>query len=291
MRKAAALATCTAALIGPAACSEMPQETQGEGKPALTVKVLDVGDADAICLFAENGETMVVDTGLAATYGALADCLREQGAEKIDKLVITHWHADHAGGAAQLIGDFAVGEIITADTDKVNEERIAVMAAAEQKGVPVEYVREGDRRTFGDMEMEFLNPPADGSFAGDENNMSLVFRLTCGSRSFLFMGDAEKKADKALAERYGSRLKTDFLKVGNHADKDAAGKAFLKAALPEVAVISGSNSGDDPDHVSEKALERIHKHTNARIYITQRDGDITAICDGESIKIEQERGK
>ena len=27
----------------------------------------------------------------------------------------------------------------------------------------VEYVREGDRRTFGDMEMEFLNPPADGS--------------------------------------------------------------------------------------------------------------------------------
>jgi beta-lactamase superfamily II metal-dependent hydrolase len=44
----------------------------------------------------------------------------------------------------------------------------------------------------------------------------------------------------------GAGLKCDVLKVGNHADNDTGSEAFIRAASPEIAVISTSTE-EKPD--------------------------------------------
>ena len=118
------------------------------------------------------------------------------------------------------------------------------------------------------------------------NNMSLVFRLDYGQKRFLFVGDQEKKAEKALLKKLEEdgqldMLDADLLKVGHHGKNDATGKAFLEAVSPDYAVIScGLDDGDvEPE---EKALERLQE-SGAVVGRTDEQGTMVVTCDQDNI--------
>ena len=62
----------------------------------------------------------------------------------------------------------------------------------------------------------------------DENENSLVLRLCYKDVSFLFMGDAGKKAEKNLVSS-GEDLHSDILKAGHHGSNGSSTSEFLKA--------------------------------------------------------------
>jgi glyoxylase-like metal-dependent hydrolase (beta-lactamase superfamily II) len=68
--------------------------------------VIDVEGGEATLFVSPSGESMLVDTGWPGFDGRDADRIvaaaRDAGVTQIDYLVITHFHADHVGGAAQL---------------------------------------------------------------------------------------------------------------------------------------------------------------------------------------------
>ena len=72
----------------------------------LEIYSIDVEGGQATLIVSPSGESMVVDTGWGAhnkrDAERIAAAAKAAGVKKIDYLVITHYHADHVGGIAQL---------------------------------------------------------------------------------------------------------------------------------------------------------------------------------------------
>ncbi|WP_177213856.1 MBL fold metallo-hydrolase [Streptomyces radiopugnans] len=69
--------------------------------PGLHMLAFAVGQA---YLWHDPGSLTLVDTGTAGSGAAVAEAVRELGHDPgdIDRIVLTHFHEDHAGGAAEL---------------------------------------------------------------------------------------------------------------------------------------------------------------------------------------------
>ena len=84
------------------------QETQAEAAPAQVVKgdlkisMLNVGQGDAI-LIQTGKQTILIDTSDTDERDLLVNELEKLSVTKIDKLILTHPHADHIGNAKVLI--------------------------------------------------------------------------------------------------------------------------------------------------------------------------------------------
>src|SRR5690349_18884874 len=72
----------------------------------MDVYFVDVEGGQATLIVSPSGQSMVVDTGWAGFNNRDADRIaavaKQAGVKQVDYLVITHYHADHVGGVAQL---------------------------------------------------------------------------------------------------------------------------------------------------------------------------------------------
>jgi glyoxylase-like metal-dependent hydrolase (beta-lactamase superfamily II) len=116
---------------------------------------------------------------------------------KITKIIVTHYHMDHAGGAAQFrerLGVEVVAPADAADTLRTGDERAVALDVAKAAGFydadyrfePVEVaqeVSEGDRIKVGSLELEVFETPGHC-----DGHVSLLLRGR--ERSYLFAGDA-----------------------------------------------------------------------------------------------------
>lgn len=85
----------------------------------LRIRFLNVGDGDAILVEELSGDRafrMLIDAGresASAPFGSCAELLRRAGVSHLNRLVITHLHADHIGGVAEVLNAAAVDELIS----------------------------------------------------------------------------------------------------------------------------------------------------------------------------------
>ena len=95
-----------------AVSSPVAQSRPGE---ALDIYIIDVEGGAATLFVAPSGESLLVDTGWPGFEGRDADRIAavatEAGVTQIDYLIITHFHTDHMGGAAQLEDRLPIPEL------------------------------------------------------------------------------------------------------------------------------------------------------------------------------------
>ena len=235
----------------------------------LAVSVLDVGQGLSVAL-TSKGRSALVDcggSGAADAGDVAADYFQSLGMSRVDLVVLTHCHADHAGGIPQLLERLEVGRLILPDVEPEDPLRREILALAEEKGVEVLLVEDGASVSLGEAELT-LYPPL-GS--GDANEAGLSVLCTAGDFDALITGDMGADIEGRLV-KYGDLPDIELLAVGHHGSKHATSEALLLAAKPELAVISvGYNSYGHP---APETLERLAA-AGCAIYRTDWHGAVT----------------
>ncbi len=215
--------------------------------------MIDVGQGDGY--YAKIGQTHIV---IDCYYG-MHDFLEHHGINKIDYLILTHSDKDHVLEANDIIRDCDVLQVIINPYDSYD------LINSNQR-----MIKAGDYIYLEDQVVEFYNPIKNYN---DSNNNSLVFKIHIGSYDFLFTGDAELEAEVLMINTYGTRLKSDVLKVSHHGSSSSTSENFLNMVNPRFAVISvGANN--QFGFPSPKVLDKLKSRN---ISILRTDIDQTVI--------------
>lgn len=253
----------------------------------LKIQVLDVGQGDAI-LIRTDSQVVLIDTGDIQTREKLVQYIKNQGITTIDKVIITHPHADHLGGIPAIFDNFAVKQIydsgLTTTTSLYNQ----YLTAVQKKNIPFKTVSAGNVIDIGaGVTLKVLGPEKPFITNSELNNNSVVLKLVYGNFAMLLPGDAEREAETRIIERYGNELKSSILKAGHHGSSTSSTTSFLKAVSPEAIIISvGQNN--DYHHPHPSVMKR-YADFKAKIYRTDNDGIITITSDGQNYNVSKEK--
>lgn len=244
-----------------------------EGK--IFVTMIDIGQGDAF-LIETAEQNILIDTGDVMTRKQLVDALTAAGVTRLEKIILTHAHADHIGGVQAVLKNFSVDVIIDngfpASSPLYKKYRAA--------NINHSSVSAGDVLDFGGgARFEILSPDRIHS---NVNNQSIVGRLVFGEFSVLFTGDAEAPVEKNLL---GQDVHATILKAGHHGSKSANTEKFIRAVNPEFVIIS-CGMGNSYGHPHIRPLKTFRKFVPAEnIFCTMFNGSVRAVSDGFDVEI------
>jgi competence protein ComEC len=249
----------------------------------LHVSVLDVGQGDGIVVTSPAGRVRVVDAGPAFEGGidageaVVGPYLRVQGVRRIDRVLVTHAHPDHAGGVPFLLRSFAVAELWEGPAPANDGSYRRLAAAARSAGVPRRTVLRGLRETWDGVEVEVLWPRrAPRAPLRVRNDDSVVVRLRFGDTTLFLSGDIEAAAEGAL-----DGPASTVLKVPHHGSRSSSSAAFLAAVGPRLAVLS-AGFRNRHGHPHPQVVERFRLR-GVELLRTDVDGTITLTSDGHRL--------
>lgn len=264
--------------------------TSGRAPAELVVRVLDVGQGDAI-LVQNGGSTVLVDGGpKPQVLGQYLDALHLNGAT-IDAVVLTHQHADHYQGLREL---FASGRGITVRYFWENQDpspnvtlgRLRDSIASRVEAGSLVYRDTDDPcangqpvctvQLKGGAKLHIMRPDPDG---GGPNNRSVALKLVgpdSASFTMWMAGDAEYEAiqwmtDGAHYDR-SPGMRADVLKADHHGSCNGITDRYLDLVHPSVVAVS-VGAVNDYGHMHEQA-KTIYRRHGAPWYRTDQNGTI-----------------
>jgi competence protein ComEC len=207
----------------------------------LRVAFLDVGQGDAAVVELADGRTLVVDAGgvpgsdFDIGRAVVEPYLRSRKIGRIDALVMSHAHPDHAAGLPRLIERFAPREFWWAGHGDEGPAWQAVAPALERGDTVRRVLRRGTSAPPSWAAVHVLHPPPSWS-ATSLNDGSLVLQVRAAAVRLLLTGDVERRAEAAFGNARG--LSSEILKVPHHGSRTSSTPRWLEAVRPQVAVIS-----------------------------------------------------
>ncbi|MBI5887545.1 MAG: DNA internalization-related competence protein ComEC/Rec2 [Deltaproteobacteria bacterium] len=247
----------------------------------LKVTFLSVGQGESAVVELPGGKVMLIDGG--GIYGTdfdtgerlVAPFLRHEKIGTVDYMVLSHAQRDHMAGLNFIAGDFHVKEFWWNGDGDLGELKDTFKKAGAE--IKVLSARTGEMN-IGGVRVEALSP-SDGQ-AFDQNNKSLVLRLTYGDKSFLFTGDIGFPAEEYLA---GRDVRAAVLKAPHHGSRYSSSAEFLSRVRPAVVVASAGRGNvfgfPHPDTIKR------YDAVNAKFYRTDRDGAVTVGTDGAVLSV------
>jgi len=258
----------------PPAWAEPPRQA----RDTLQIYFVDVEGGQATLFVAPGGQSLLIDTGWSGNDGRDADRIvaaaRKAAIERIDFVLLTHFHQDHAGGITQLAAKIPIGTVIDH-----GENREHADAATEQTwqdyqkflakdNVKRLIVKPGDVLPLPSIRAEVISsdgaliekplPGAGGTNASckdsdrhpadqTENLRSLGMIITFGKLRILDLGDLTWDKEMELMcpiKRLGT---VDIYIVSHHGWKQSNSPALLNGIAPRVAIMdNGAAKGGSP---------------------------------------------
>ena len=250
----------------------------------LQVHFINVGNADCI-LVRQGDHAMLIDAGEVQHGDMLLDYLHRHDVDQLDLVIATHPHSDHMGSLSTITAHIPVRRFVMSyePDDEAYDGWMytTIIDHLDEDGAQIDQAKAGTVYELGAARVQILSPSAQEYELDDENEMSIVARLTFGEYSFLFTGDAIAEAEARMLED-GYALKSDVLKVAHHGSKTSTSPAFLKAVSPQYAVFSCGDN--DYGHPNGEVMERVYE-IGAEVYRTDMDGNIIFISDGNTLSV------
>ncbi|MDY0211022.1 MAG: ComEC/Rec2 family competence protein [Acholeplasma sp.] len=232
--------------------------------PYDKVTFLAVGQGDTSIIEAKHNRcVMVLDA-----YGDVFNYLRQNHIETVDYLVITHGHEDHYLKAFELIEKMTVKKILISEY-----EEESLVNSLRQTNTTTQTISMGDTFFCGGIKVDVLGPVKDFKSL---NNNSLVIKTKIQALTYLFTGDIEKEAEKALVDVYQENLKSDVLKAPHHGSKTSSSELFLDKVKPKFVVVSSKEGAFG--HPDIEIVKRYHNR-NIEIFQTKENHTVTVVFD------------
>ena len=228
------------------------------GEHDCTMLFVNAGKADSIVVKVD-GKAYLIDAGTAASPPMIYAALSWLEVEALDGVFLTHTHNDHVGGYRTVAECYPIEvcytAAITADWGKLDAIIEDTPRIALDPGSVVE-IAEG-------AYFEVLGPIRYNPI--DDNNNSLVLRLTVNGVTTIFAGDMLFDEEKTLM-RAGMDLRCDLLKLGHHGKKDATSTSLMQEAMPDYAVICTDR--EDDSATAHKSVVNALKGMDAEVFVT-----------------------
>lgn len=262
----------------------------------LEIHFIDVGQGDC-SLIKWEGAAVLIDCGERENSDKILDYLKKQDVKKLDIVIATHPHSDHIGGMGDIISCIDVERVIapkvSSDMTPTTKTYERFLKALQDKALKLTAAKPGTvyalaGKTSSSMDkqppkLEILAPLADYD---DLNDYSVVVRMTYGGTSYLFTGDAEKKAEKHILDS-DANVSADVLKVGHHGSSSSTSEKFLEAVSPDLCVIQ-CGTGNSYGHPHAEILERLESF-RVKCFRTDINGTVIVYSDGDDIFVVPEK--
>lgn len=244
----------------------------------MKVHYIDVDQGDSI-LVQVNSKNLLIDSGSSTSKDKLLKYLKSLNVNKFDYIVATHPHEDHIGNMSYVINKFKVSNFYAPKVESSTKAFETMVESLIRKNLKIKVLKANvDSIDLGEnTKVEVFSPLSENY--DDLNNYSPIIKISYGSTSFLFTGDAEEVSEKEVLNA-GFNLKSDVLKIGHHGSSSSTSKNFFNEVNPSITVISVGND-NSYGHPTNKVLSLIEETC---IYRTDKDGNIILTSDGNSIK-------
>ncbi|MFK0375344.1 DNA internalization-related competence protein ComEC/Rec2 [Pandoraea sp. NPDC090278] len=221
------------ALMGPAALASPQRPAVGE----FRVTMLDIGQGNAV-LVETATRTLLFDSGPPlgrrsdAGRRVIVPYLRSMGITRLDRMVISHAHDDHFGGALSVLRAFPEAQVLSSLPDG---HRVRRASATHRTCLA------GQQWQWEGVTFRFLHPDKaalrDGrNGRAGPNSVSCVLRIANGRHSALLAADAESAQERTMVARYGRALRSDVLLAPHHGSLTSSTSAFVTAISPSHVV-------------------------------------------------------
>ncbi|MBM4280311.1 MAG: DUF4131 domain-containing protein [Deltaproteobacteria bacterium] len=277
----------------------------GHTPRGLRVTFLPVGQGDAAVLELPDGRVFVVDGGgrvplepgldAAGRAAVLAEpgtrvvvpYLRRRGIRRVDVLVLSHPHPDHAGGLHAVVDALPVGELWwagdVAQAGALVKPLVCAVGADRVRSTPALL---GTHR-FGDVVVDVLGPaPAEATATYPElraNDNSLVLRFCLGATCVLLPGDVEHFGEEQLLTGDVDRLRAWVVKAPHHGSSTSSTPAFVAATHARHVVLCTGR--DNQFGFPAPAVVERWRAAGARAWDTARHGETTFWLDGVDVHV------
>lgn len=244
----------------------------------LKVYFADVEGGQATLFVAPSGDSLLVDTGWPDHDNRDADRIvelcKQAGIKKIDNVLITHYHTDHAGGIPQLAAKIPIGRFIDHGPNREDDAKATVDAwQAYQKVLAGGHyahlvAKPGDVLPIKGVRVQIvsgdgnvIDKPLAGAGAANpacaaspekpaentENDRSLGMMITFGKLRIADLGDLTWAKERPLMCPIDKLGKVDVYIVSHHGFNRSSSPALVDAIAPRVAIMdNGATKGGDP---------------------------------------------
>ena len=258
------------------------QSTKGGGGK-LRVFAVDVEGGQATLFVTPAGQSLLIDTGYPDNDGRdanrIATVVKEAGLQKIDYVLITHYHTDHVGGVAQLLDRVRVGAFIDHGPNREDDATAQRMYSAYEKIVSAKklkriQVKPGDvlpivgmKATVVSSDGKLIDTPLEGGGEANpyckdaevrptdntENARSLGIQIVFGKLKLLDLGDLTWDKEMELTCPTNRVGHTDVFIVSHHGMNMSSSPAMVHVLGARVAIMeNGAKKGG-----SAPALETV----------------------------------
>lgn len=243
------------------------------------IHIFDIGQGSSILLKASDGSSILIDTGRHNdSEKRILSYLDQQIGlgEKIDLVIFTHNDSDHIGNGDLVLEYFDVQEVWMSGMDHTTAVYNNILDALLASGAEYNEPKAGENYTRGDFEIQVLHPPVD-SPQKDQNDESIVTRISFAGISFINSGDASTARENEIINREGTNLSSDIMMLGHHGAASSTGDNWIAAVKPQMAFYQ-AGIDNSYKHPSEETLERL-ADANVPVYGTDELGNISIYID------------